>query len=337
MPSGVTFLRKTEHTNAGNSVLNTKPSQRRQNQTDARQPKEKKDAPSDDPRTILRHIVKGFNLAYPQDAYRGQDTADEVRGAEPSGAERDAWERPRNPLRADLSVVDSYPLLPDLDAVPDLGAYVMVKFSGNPGERENRYDKRLDAAMLRPLAASEEATIRYREQLAEWNLAPGNGPKPELMDSFELFIPENDDSVRGIKRKLDVTDPENDDSLLYDADGESGRCFKLKRVRKFETHNKSTPDDAWNDSVAIALHDPETFVGTVPGAKTRLQKGAYVYPIMVKFMVRAARPVTINAMMANSQLRVEEEEKVDAVELRVVAQTDEFKEMVATKKAEWEV
>ena len=131
--SGVNFLRKSEISTSGPNVF----SKQKKGYANAHSGLPRKDRQTDaereNPRTILRNIIKGFNLANPNDAYTGSDTVDILRGAEISKEEKEAWERPINPLRPELKLVDSYSVLPDIEALPDVGGYMMVKYQAQPG------------------------------------------------------------------------------------------------------------------------------------------------------------------------------------------------------------
>ena len=137
---------------------------------------------------------------------------------------------------------------------------------------------RLDTALLQPVA--DEATeAEFTRLQSEWDPESG-APAPLPKYDYDYFLPEAD-AVRGIKRKFDTTDPENDDDELYTEENTAGqRMFKYARVRRYETHNQhGDPENIWNDSIALALHDPDMEVSAAPGAKKRLAKGAYLYPV----------------------------------------------------------
>ena len=55
------------------------------------------DLAKEDPLNILRSIVKGFDLAHPQDAYLGPDSGNNIKGAEITAEEKKAWAKPKHP------------------------------------------------------------------------------------------------------------------------------------------------------------------------------------------------------------------------------------------------
>jgi RNA polymerase II-associated factor 1 len=188
-----------------------------------------------------------------------------------------------------LKLLDSYPVLPDLEAIPTTGFFIVMKFSTNPLISGATNDERLETAILRPVNDAV-AESHYQQKLAEWNPESTN-PEPIREYDYDYFIPAEESSVRGIKRKFDVNDPENDDPELYTADlGDGVRAFKYSRVRTYETQNQhGDAQNFYNDSVALALHDPSEVGKENSEAAQRLQKGAYIYPIVQRTSLRPKR------------------------------------------------
>lgn len=264
----------------------------------------------EDPINILKNIVKGFDIAYPSDAHKGEDTAENIRGAPISTEEVKAWANPKHPTNPNAKLLDSYPLLPDLEAIPQMGSYMVMKFTTNPVSSSDKYDTRLDTAIFRPAAdPSKEAT--YEQKKEEWDPESGR-PKPLQEYDYDYYLPGDGNAVAGIKRKLDINDPDNDDLELYTDDlGDGQRAFKYPRVRTYETANQTGDDEnVYNETVAIALHDPETDVGHVPGTTRRLGKGAYFYPISTRLTIKPKRKIGMAAMAG-------EEEKPDELNLTI--------------------
>lgn len=264
----------------------------------------------EDPINILKNIVKGFDIAYPQDAYKGEDSAENIRGAPATTEEIKAWANPKHPTNPQAQLLDSYPLLPDLEAIPQMGSYMIMKFTTYPVSSTDKYDTRLDTAIFRPSADPDKQAI-YEQKTADWTPESGR-PKPLPDYDYDYYLPGDADAVPGIKRKLDINDPDNDNPELYTDDlGDDQRAFKFPRVRTYETNNQTGDDEnVYNDTVAIALHDPETAVGHVPGASKRLAKGAYFYPVSTRMVVKPKRRVGM-AMLQG------EEEKPDELNLTI--------------------
>jgi RNA polymerase II-associated factor 1 len=318
--SGVSFLRRTEYITSAQTI----------NRGDSRNsvlrvggtPKRKRrpDVARDDPLNILRGVLKGFDIAYPRDAYTGPDGVDNmVRSSEISQEEKDAWARPRHPIKPNLTLLDKYPILPDLEAFPDTGNYMLIKYMNNPSTSD-KYDPRLDVALIRPLQQTDEEQARFEELKASAAAEGRQKPIPEFR--YEAFLPQNADSVGNIKRKFDTMDPDNDSEDLYDeVTAEGKRIFKYKRMRAYETYAQAgNPDDPWNDNVALVLHDGES--------EGRLQSGAYIYPIVQRTSIRGVRPKTMGMMMSNMAARVDESEPVDVVELTVREPTEAMSDVI---------
>ncbi|KAK3724158.1 hypothetical protein LTR37_001282 [Vermiconidia calcicola] len=307
----VSFLRRTEYTasqGAQHYSAASKDLTRVRNDPKRR----KANLPKEDPLNIIRNIVKGFDVAYPEDAYKGEENVSNIRGAAITDADAKAWTNPKHPAKPGVELLDSYPVLPDLEALPTSGCYIVAKFQTNPGAAGDHYDERLDAAILRP-KDDNQAYALWEQKTAEWSESSKKAyPIPE--DDYDYFLPAESSYVRGVKRKLNVNDPENDDDELYTDDvGDGQRAFKYTRLRLYETYGQQgNPRNFYDESVALALHDPETEIGDVPGTKHRLSKGAYFYPIQQRTALRPKRRVGQTALS-----QVVDEDQVDEINLAI--------------------
>ena len=287
----------------------------------------KTDVSKDDPQTILRSVIKGFDVANPDSTYKGPDTPDAIRGLQPSIAEMDAWKNPKHPSKSHLKKVDSYPLIPDLEAITSDYGFTVFKFSGNPTDTTGRPDPRLESALLRPLEPSAEVVAEYRVKMAAHQADPANVPGPNLPPmNFEFFLPADDTTASNLKRKFDVYDSENDSPSLYtNVAQETGEVdnFKYLHARAYETGLQQNHRDFPYQEVALALHDPELASqtnGAVDGTGSTLgksrQKAAYYYPVIAKQQLKPRRNMHL-AQLGLAGRTDEEEEKVDVVEVTV--------------------
>ncbi|KAK4935536.1 hypothetical protein LTR66_015446, partial [Elasticomyces elasticus] len=286
----------------------------------------------DDPINIIRNIVKGFDVAYPHDAYTGEDTTADIRGAEITPEDRKAWSNPKHPSRPELQLLDEYPVLPDLDAFPDTGNYMVIKFVTNPLPASDTYDTRLDVALMQP-HDFPDAQARYDEKVAQRATDP-TLPAPLREYDYDLYLNDTEAAVRGLKRKLDVADPDKDDPALYEHNGAdaSEKGFEFHRVRAYEASQQTGDgEDFFSDTVAVALHDPDTAAGK---AQQRLQKGAYFYPVMQRV---AVRPKRIMTRMIPSQAPAEEEGRVDVMNVKVREPGETTLEMKEQVRAKYDV
>jgi RNA polymerase II-associated factor 1 len=310
--SGISFLRRTEYSTSHTAGGMRFESSSSSNTMRIRKKRRGGDTSVDDPINITRHILKGFNIAYPADAYNGPDSAENLRAAETTPQERAAWNAPKNPRNPSLKLLDSYPLLPDWDATPDTGAYMVFKYMAPPinNPLDPSYDPRLDVALLRPAGQTIKDQEIYFKEL-EANKADPSHPVPVMRYQFEFFLPPSRAKISGIKRNFSTNDPDDPayvdfDTAEPDEDGSIRKSFKFENVRTYETSTQvGDAVDHYGDVVALALHDPERHREDRL-RQDRLQKAAYFYPVIQKTSIRPRRPGRVDL--------VEEQPRVDVIE-----------------------
>ena len=294
------------------------------------------DTSRDEPINVLRSVIKSFDIANPDDAYKGPDTEHNIRGAAPNPAELEAWKNPQHPTNPKLKLVDAYPILPDLDAITDSIGYMVTKFAGNPSNVTDVYDERMDVALLRPIEPTPEQIAEINAKRAAHEADPAHYPDPgPPAYDYEFFLPSNTQTIKNIKRKFDVDDPQKDDPNLYMAyeDPKTPRqeSFRFKHVRVYETglqsHNLNNP----YHEVALALYDPEIEeqvsgikINGVGGERAR-QKAAYYYPIVSKVQLKPRRSkhlASLGLPLRPGNNQDDEVGKYDAVDL-VVREPDD--------------
>lgn len=292
--SGYSFLRRTEYISSeakARAEANANAAKHAAKLPAAAKARRPTDAAKEDPMNMLRSVIKGFDLANPENAYTGSDTASNFRGAVPTPAEKDAWNHPKHPSKPDVKLLDAYPLMPDLEAITDSGAYMVTKFTGNPTTATESRDTRMDVGIIYP-----------REH------ASGTS-------DFDFFLPVDEPEAGNIKRKLDVYDPDRDDPSLYTnkaADG-SG-TFRYPHIRTYESTRRVDTDQQYKE-VALALHDPES-----EGAHADTQaRGAYYYPVVTKLQLKPRRNKNLVQLGLASQAVDDENEKIDALNVNVRA------------------
>ncbi|KAF2107924.1 Paf1-domain-containing protein [Lophiotrema nucula] len=331
--SGVSFLRKTEYiTSMATGGARFESS----NSSNTMQIRKKRRRPvathEDDPTNIARHILKGFNTAYPRDAYTGPDTEDNLRAAEMSIEEKAAWRDPKHPANpTGAKLLDSYPLLPDWDAIPDTGSYMLYKFLAPPlnNPQDPSYDPRLDVALLRPTGQTVHDQELYLQEQDAHKEDPTK-PIPIPRYQFEFFLPPDREKVAGIKRNFSTYDPDNESAIPFDwgedDEGQPKKYFKYENIRTYETANQiGDPEDSYNDIVAMALHDGYEHEDE-PLRDGRLQKAAYFYPIIQRTSIRPRRPGRVE--MAGG----EEAQKVHIIETAARYPAGEAERREAFKK-----
>ena len=300
--------------------------------------KKPNDTSKDEPINVLRSVIKGFDIANPEDAYKGPDTEQNIRGHAPTLAETEAWKNPQHPTNPKLKVLDSYPILPDHDAITDSVGYMVTKFAGNPSNATDSRDERMDVSLLHPIELSAEQQLDYQAKHAAHEADPVHYPAPGLPAfDYEFFLPSAEESTKNIKKKFNVDDPERDDPELYKGTGKNSSqgSFRYNNVRIYETGLQSNNSNHQYQEVAIALHDPELEKGKastepvedIDAAKLdRHRKAAYYYPIVSKVQLKPRRSkhlAHLGTQAAAGNNTTDEANKIDAVDL-VIRDLDEI-------------
>ncbi|KAL9126894.1 MAG: hypothetical protein Q9217_004128 [Psora testacea] len=292
---GHSFLRRTEYISSeakARAEANAHAAKSASKSLSSKFMRRQTDASKEDPMNILRHTIKGFDLANPDDVYVGQDDSTHLRGAQPAPAEIEAWRRPRHPTKPDLSLIDSYPVKPDLDATTDQGAYIISKFSGNPTNSNNEHDIRMDVGLLNPI---EKA--------------------PEDYD-YEFYLLEDVESAKQMKRKYDCIDEGQGDESNPHSNKDGVPAFRYRHHRTYDVGRQANSIDQPYKEVALALHDPELDRRTGKGdAGERLSKGAYYYPIALKMQLKPRRNRNLANLGLQRKAVDEETERPDEIDL----------------------
>lgn len=289
----------------------------------------------------MRSVVKGFDIAYPEDAYKGPDSGANIRGAAPTQAELAAWNKPKHPTKPELTVLDSYPILPDFEAFSDAGGYMVMKFSTNPAQASDSYDTRLETGLLTPLDLRPEIQADQEAKRLAYEADPAHNPPPGAPPfDYAYFLPVEEKSVPNIKRKFDPNDPQKDDQNLYTSkhkDTQEG-YFNYRRVRAYETGTASMNPDQRYGEVAMALYDPEDGVGSYNGKdEEALQKTAYYYPIISKTQLKPRRARNIAQLGMGRREEDEDPDQVDYLNV-IVRDADESESSArASHRAEFDI
>lgn len=315
------FLRRTEYVSSQNPHMYQSSTSK-----DLLRPKKEdlakraEAAKKDDYLNILRHQMKGFDIANPDTIYRGEDSLSNMRSAPASAEELDAWNNPKHPSDPKLQLVESYPLLPDLDALPSLESYMIIKINSNPINAPG-YDERLDHAILRPLV-TPEALALHKQKTEDWDPASGK-PAPLPIFDYDYYLPDDPAAVDVLVRALNIKDPDGNDPEYYTEALEDGtKVIKFARKRTYETLNQiGDPNDHFNKQIAIALHDSNGQEGQ--------PKGAYIYPISQRTAIRPKRNIGF------SQQTQPEIEHIDEINVTVGEMSHSEQTMVKELKAKY--
>lgn len=220
---------------------------------------------ADSPQVIKRKIERSFVLAE---------------------EEQTNHKRVKHPSKKNLQLLDATPLLPDLEAFPDSGAFVTIKFATNPVPSSSEYDKRLLTSMFKPIERTEAEDEAYEAALEAHNQDPENVPKPQNFMNYEFFLPQSKFTATNFRRMFDVSDPERESESLYTHETDTGGCFQFNRVRAYETSQETELDHTtkYSNEILLAQNDDDEFPR---------QKAVYYYPVLQKSTIRPQRTKNI--------------------------------------------
>lgn len=326
--AGISFLRRTQYTADENGRARSDPTVARNFVKSSSKKRRQTDASKDESINVLRSVIKSFDIANPADAYKGPDTDHKIRGFAPTIAETDAWKKPLHPSNPKLKLVDAYPILPDLDALTDSNGYIVAKFAGNPANATDSYDERMEVGLLHPIELTAAKMVEFKSRVAAHEADPINYPDAGVPTfDYEFFLPDDVQTAKNMKKKLDVNNPERDDPKLYTHKGVSGHkdSFRLNLVRVYETGLHSNNSTHPYQEVALALFDPELeeqmagiTVGDASGGAISRQKGAYYHPIISKVQLKPRRSKHLAQMGLQAGAgSLDDTERIDAVDATV--------------------
>ncbi|KAK4143619.1 RNA polymerase II-associated [Dichotomopilus funicola] len=301
--TAVSFLRRTEYI----SSVQAKPRPadsvflKQSSGNAAKRPEKRKASPEPDkgtPAWIRRRIEKSFEVAAANLAERT---------------------RVKHPSKRNLKVVDSFPLLPDLEAFPDSGAYVTVKFSTNPVNATDAYDTRLLSGIFKPIERTAAEEQLYENARAAWEADPTQ-PKPSQMMNYDLFLPADTLTGEHFRAKFDVDNAGRDSAALYTST-EAGGSFRFPRVRAYETaqEKEMDHDNKYDEEVILAFRDDE---GASRGrTDDSAAKAVYYYPVMQRTTIRNQRTKNIARTIGITD---DEETHLDELHVRVDEPSEEL-------------
>ncbi|KAK4186888.1 RNA polymerase II-associated protein 1 [Podospora australis] len=272
----VSFLRRTEYISS--VAARPKPSDSvflKPSAQNKRPEKRKLASPEPDkgtPSWIKRRIEKSFEEA-------ALMLADRSRVKHPSG-------------KRGLKIIDAFPILPDLEAFPDSGAYVTVKFEKNPVNASGSYDTRLLSGIFKPIERTAAEEQAYEASKAAWDRDPLNVPRPSQMMNYDFYLPVDAKTGDRFRTKFDVDNPARDSKDLYTS-SEAGGSFRFPRIRAYETVSEKEMDhnNKYDEQVILAFREDES------QAKGRSndssQKAVYYYPVMQSTVINNQRTKNI--------------------------------------------
>lgn len=257
--TSVSFLRRTEYISNANTTSKVSPFHRQPSRTGTgagpRPPKRKSPEPeAGTPAAIRRKIEKGFEAAR---------------------ANLKDLNRIRHPTKSataknkGLKVVEAFPILPELGAFPDSGAYVTYKFAHAPmSNSKEGYDRRLETSILK----FTELTPDYEKLLKAYERDPVNNPKPLQQHAYELYLPKNLEVADKFRPAFDMNNP-NRDEVLGDVAAEY--LWARSYVATIEAEHDHV--DKYSEEIALSLDKDN--------------KTAWYYPIMQRSRMEPPRRI----------------------------------------------
>lgn len=298
----ISFLRRTQYTADERSRLEGGGSR---NLGGANIIKKKpKDLAKEDPRAILRAVIKGFDIANPG-VHNGPDTEEEARGAAPTLAEREAWRNPKHPSNPSLKVIATYPLLPDPEGTPADAAYIMVKLGGNPTEKTTGHDTRLDVGILKPEEPSPDMVAAFQAQFAAHQANPERNPAPKLPTTdVQLFLSMSEEAAFSAKQAL-TTAPEVED------DDHASKAHRFVHTRFYTPTLVATNEDQYHD-IALVVHDQNPYANATG---SNVSPVAYFYPVAEKQQLKPRRAKHLAQLGTANHIIGPENPDIDALDV----------------------
>ncbi|OAA65923.1 RNA polymerase ii-associated, paf1 [Niveomyces insectorum RCEF 264] len=253
-------------------------------------------------------------------------------------AARDGYARVRHPTKKNLRLAAAYPLLPDLGAFPDSGAYVTVKFSNNPVVAGSGvYDTRLLSGIFKPVGMTEEQRLALEAATKAWERDPRRNPRPQNRMQYEFYLPDQAATGAAFRRAFEQADKTDDQ------DDEDAERFTFNRIRSYEsveekelTHETKYAEEillAFTENAADAAPD---LGGPVAGGP----RAALYYPVMQRTVVRSQRQKQIARGVGDRDGgdglgdELGEERPVDRLQVAVRAPPEDMREHIARIRAD---
>ncbi|KAK0753130.1 RNA polymerase II-associated [Schizothecium vesticola] len=300
--AAVSFLRRTEYISS--ATTSSRPSTNiflnKPGGSTTKRPQKRRASPEPDrgtPAWIKRRIEKSFEIAA-------------ANLADPS--------RVKHPTKRGLKVVEAIPLLPDLDAFPDSGSYVTVKFQTNPVSTNATYDTRLLSGIFKPIERSVAEERAFELASAAHERDPAHNPKPSNMMNYDFYLAADAETGVKFRQKFDVDNPGRESPALYTAPDDGG-SFRFPRVRAYETSQEKEMD---HDT----KYDEEVILARREHAQDPGRRAMYYYPIMQRSTIRSQRTKNI---ARTAGITDEEESHVDELHVQVSEPSDELKAELA--------
>lgn len=229
--------------------------------------------------------------------------------------------RVRHPTKRHLKLVDSFPMIPDLEAFPDYGGYFTIKFTNNPVPASGTYDKRLLNAIIKPETVPEETEAAYKLAKQAHDRDPDNNPKPMNPQTYNYYLSDSLETSDKFNQRFDALNPDcNADDLYTSQNSDGNGCFQFRFVRTYETKDDVELDNTtkYDEELLIAFNNDAVVD----------QKAVYYSPVMHRLVVKPQRSKTIhrNAGLA---------EDVEEIPDRLAVTVNDFDDKTKSVMDKW--
>ncbi|KAK6949983.1 hypothetical protein Daesc_008306 [Daldinia eschscholtzii] len=295
--TNVSFLRRTEYISSVSTKRHDSSAFRSNNPAPKRPLKRPSPEPDvDSPAHIKKKIDQSFAIA----AANLKDKS-----------------RVKHPSKKNLKLVDAYPLIPDLEAFPDSGAYVTFKFTHNPLPATRVYDKRLLNGILKPISKTEAEEAAFAMAMQAHERDPQHVPKPQNLMDYDFFLNDSLDASERFRQKFDIENPDHDDDSLYTHKSNGKPNFLFPRVRTYETAQELELNNQtkYDEEVVLAFNDDEAID----------QKAAFYYPVMQRSVIKPQRNKNIARTIGLVPADLLEERNVDQLDVVVEDPSDDIR------------
>lgn len=296
--AAVSFLRRTEYISSQQAAKPRIDSSARAFVSAAARRPEKRPVPEldkDSPEYTRRKILKTFQIAE-------ENLAD--------------LSRVKHPTKKGVRLVDAYPMVPDLDAFPDSGTYVTIKFLTNPVAATGVYDTRILNGVFKPIERTKAEEEAYEVAAEAHERDPDTYPKPSNQMNYDFYLNASVPVAANFREKFDIDNPDRDREDLYTDNTDGGRCFQFARVRAYETSMETelNHQTKYDEELILSYND---HVGGLD------QKALYYYPVMQRSNIRPQRSKNIARTIG---LAVDDQQVVDQLDVVLEDPEDDMKE-----------
>jgi RNA polymerase II-associated factor 1 len=215
-------------------------------------------------------------------------------------------------------------MLPDLDAFPDSGTYVTLKFTHNPVNTTSTYDRRLLSGIFVPLTRTPSEEAVFEAAMAAHELDPARNPRPSNAMNYNYFLADTSETADAFRSKFDLANPDRDNDALYTTQGDDGGSFHFDRLRGYEASEEKElgHDTKYSEEIVLSFVDAADGVAGGGGA-------VFYYPVMQRSTMRSQRDKNIARTTGAATEEEDEAAAIDQLDITIVDPSEEMVEHIA--------